>query len=231
MLSLLLLPLLWRGSLQETPGYRLEVPKSVTVQEGLCVFVPCSFFYPQKYRHSYGQLYGYWFLDGENSYYRAAVATNNPDKAVKTETRGRFRLLGDIGTNNCSLGIKNARMTDSGSYYFQMEKGQNFQYKDNKLNLQVTALTEKPDIQFPEPLESSRPTELSCSLAGSCKGGQPLTFSWTGQALDSLDAEILHSSVLTLIPRPQDHNTNLTCQVKLQGAQVTTERTVLLNVS
>ena len=46
-----------------------------------------------------------------------------------------------------------------------------------------------------------------------------------------MDPGTLHSSELTLTPRPQDHGTNLTCLVTLQGAQVTLERTVRLNVS
>ena len=46
-----------------------------------------------------------------------------------------------------------------------------------------------------------------------------------------MDPGTLHSSELTLTPRPQDHGTNLTCRVTLLGAQVTLERTVQLNVS
>ncbi|XP_032128614.1 sialic acid-binding Ig-like lectin 14, partial [Sapajus apella] len=92
-----------------------------------------------------------------------------------------------------------------------------------------SALTEKPDIHFLEPLESGRPTRLNCSLPGSCEAGRPLTFSWTGDALSPLHPET--NPVLTFTPRPKDHGTNLTCQVKLRGAEVTTERTVQLNVS
>ena len=52
-----------------------------------------------------------------------------------------------------------------------------------------------------------------------------------GAALDSLDPETLHSSVLAFTPRLQDHGTNLTCQVKLPEVQATVERTTWLNVS
>lgn len=96
--------------------------------------------------------------------------------------------------------------------------------------LSSSALTEKPDIRFLEPLESGRPTNLTCSLPPVCDGGRLVHFSWAGAALDAVDPEALGSSVLTLTPRPQDHGTNLTCQVKLQGAQVTTERTIQLNI-
>ena len=89
----------------------------------------------------------------------------------------------------------------------------------------------KPNIQFLEPLESGRPTPLTCSLSLVCDGPHPLLFSWAGDALDAMNQDTLHSSELTLTPRPQDHGTNLTCRVTLQGTQVTLERTVQLNVS
>ncbi|XP_077833026.1 sialic acid-binding Ig-like lectin 14 isoform X5 [Macaca mulatta] len=233
MLPLLLLPLLWGGSLQEKPGYELQVQESVTVQEGLCVLVPCSFSYPGNSWYSPSPLYVYWFRDEESLYYGEPVATNNPDREVKSETQGRFHLLGDVWKKNCSLSIGDARMGDTGNYSFRVEKGRNvkYTYLHNKLNLEVTALTEKPDVHFLEPLESGRLTRLSCSLPGSCEAGRPLTFSWTGDALSPLDPETTGSSELTLTPRPEDHGTNLTCHVKRQGAQVTTERTVQLNVS
>uniref|UniRef100_A0A8C9B356 Ig-like domain-containing protein n=1 Tax=Prolemur simus TaxID=1328070 RepID=A0A8C9B356_PROSS len=232
MLALLLLPLLWGGSLQDT-GLKSQV-KLVTVQEGLCVLVPCSFSYPPRTSwYSSDPVYLYWFRNGDNIYYGGVVATNKPNRAVKTGTKGRFLLLGDVKNRNCSLSIRDAKIEDTGTYFFQVESSnsEKYTYENNKLKLQVTALTEKPDIHSLEPVESGRPTNLSCSLPGSCEGGRPLTFSWVGAALKSLDPDTLHSSAITLTPRPQDHGTNLTCQVKLQGTRVTTERTVQLNVS
>ncbi|XP_004439200.1 PREDICTED: sialic acid-binding Ig-like lectin 14 [Ceratotherium simum simum] len=232
MVPLLLLPLLWGGSLQEYPGYQLRVQELVTVQEGLCVLIPCSFSYPWDSRYRHGELYIYWFCDGDYTHYHILVATNNPEQQADIEAQGRFRLLRDPRTNNCSLSIRDAKRSDTGVYSFRVERGyyMNYSYRDKKLNLQVADMTEKPNIHFPEPLESGRPTKLICSLPGSCEGGRPLTFSWVGDALDSLDPKALQSSVLTLTLRPQDHGTKLTCQVKLQGSQVTTERTIQLHV-
>ncbi|XP_042774418.1 sialic acid-binding Ig-like lectin 14 isoform X2 [Panthera leo] len=230
MVPLLLLPLLFGG---EDPEYQLRVQESVTVQEGLCVHVPCSFSYPWKWGYSRTMLYIYWFRDRDTSSNRYLVATNNPQRAVRTEARGRFHLVGDPWAYNCSLRIRDAMRSDEGVYFFRVERGEDvrYTYTDTTMTLRVAALTQEPDIHFPEPLKSGWPTELACSLPGSCGGGRPLTFSWVGAALDSLDPESLHSSVLAFTPRPQDHGTNLTCQVKLPEVQATVERTIRLNVS
>ncbi|XP_008683027.2 sialic acid-binding Ig-like lectin 5 isoform X1 [Ursus maritimus] len=234
MVPLLLLPLLWGGSLQEDPGYELRVQDLVMVQEGLCVQVPCSFSYPWSSWSPPGMPYMNWFRVGDSSYRRYPVATNDPTKRVKTETQGRFLLVGNSRDNNCSLRIREARRSDQGAYEFQVDTGdyRKYTYEDKRLTLQVTALTQKPDIHFLEPLKSGHPTNLTCSLPGSCEEGRSLAFfSWVGGALDSLDPGTLRSSVLTLTPRPRDHGSNLTCQVQLSGTQGTVERTIRLNVS
>ncbi|ELK35843.1 PREDICTED: sialic acid-binding Ig-like lectin 14 [Myotis davidii] len=143
---LLLLPLLWGGSLQQHPGYELRVQKSVTVQVGLCVHVPCSFTYPWSSWSSSTKVYTYWYRDGDNP--KRPVASNNRDKPVKTATQDRF-LLADPTANNCSLDIRDARWSDSGRYYFRVEEGDSeynyggrnfpgYSYTYKMLDLQVT---------------------------------------------------------------------------------------------
>ncbi|KAM8787601.1 sialic acid-binding Ig-like lectin 14 isoform 2-T2 [Rhynchonycteris naso] len=228
MVPLLLLPLLWGGSLQEQPEYELRVQELVRVQEGLSVHVPCYFSFPRSSWYSSGTLYTYWYQNGDNIAIDDPVATNNRFKSARREFQNRF-LLADPNTNNCSLSIRDSRMSDSGTYFFRMERGSGvkYSYKEKKLNLQVT---DKPDIHFLEPLVSGRSTQLTCSLPGSCEKGRRLIFSWVGGALDLLNLKIPHSSVLTFTPRPQDHGTNLTCQVKCAGSVVITQRTIWLNV-
>ncbi|XP_059521838.1 sialic acid-binding Ig-like lectin 5 [Myotis daubentonii] len=243
MVPLLLLPLLWGGSLQQQPGYELQVQESVTVQEGLCVHVPCSF-YPWSLWSSSSKLYTYWYRDRDDTNHNAPVASSNQNKPAKRETEGRF-FLTNPRTNDCSLQIRDARRSDSGRYFFRVEKEypkynyqghfqgyktQGYNYQDKMLHLQVAALTEKPYIRIRELLESGRPTQLACSLPGACEGGRPLTFSWAGAAVDS-NPQTLRSSVLTFTPKPRDHGTNLTCQVQVKGSLVATQTTIQLNVS
>ncbi|XP_077887635.1 myeloid cell surface antigen CD33 [Ictidomys tridecemlineatus] len=213
----------------KNPEYSVDVPESVTVQEGLCVLVPCSF----SYRGSRnGQVSVSWFRSGTNTDQGPAVATTNSTRKVTKETQGRFHLLRDPGTNNCSLSIRDTKHNDSGSYFFRLEKGTfKWNYYDKMVSVHVTALTHTPDILVPGTLESCHPRNLTCSVPWACEQGTPPTFSWEGPSVSSLGPNTTHSSVLTLTPRPQDHGTNLTCQVKFPAAGVTTERTIQLNVT
>nr|XP_011766145.1 sialic acid-binding Ig-like lectin 6 isoform X3 [Macaca nemestrina] len=182
MLPLLLL-LLWAGALAQEQRFRLEGPESLTVQEGLCVLLPCRL--PTIYSPWYSN-YGYWFLEGAD----VPVATNDPDKEVQEETRGRFHLLWDLSN-----------------------------------------LTHRPSISIPGTLESGCSRTLTCSVPWACEQGTPPIFSWMSAAPTSLGPRTTQSSVLTITPRPQDHSTNLTCQVTYPGVSVTMERTIQLNVS
>ncbi|XP_046538093.1 myeloid cell surface antigen CD33-like [Equus quagga] len=219
-------------TLAQDDRYQLEVQESVTVQEGLCVSVPCVFSYPRKKRTYAAPVHGYWFWEGADTFKDALVATNNPESKVQKETQGRFHLLGDPRTNNCSLDIRDARRRDDGKYIFRVERGSmKWTYKSNSLSLHVTALTHTPDILISGTLESGHPKNLMCFVPWACERGTPPIFSWTTAALTSLGPRTQLSSVLTLTPRPQDHGTNLTCQVKFPAAGVTVERTIQLNVT
>ena len=173
MVPLLLLPLLWGGewggwgegdtawggaeaateplgppgSLQELLGFELQVQESVAVQACMDVHVPCSFSYPWSSGNSWyssDEPFIYWFREGDR-HYSDAVATNDRKKRVKSETQGRFRLLGDPRDNDCSLSIKEARLSDSGVYYLRVERGSlKYNYREKQLNLQVTGVTGGP---------------------------------------------------------------------------------------
>ncbi|XP_067575253.1 sialic acid-binding Ig-like lectin 14 [Pseudorca crassidens] len=229
----LLLSLLWAGSLARDSEYRLEVQESVTVQEGLCVRVPCCFYYPRDKWDNFVPSFGYWFQEGARTDQNRPVATNDPGREVLTDTQGRFHLLGDPWTYSCSLDIRDARQGDTGTYFFRVERGPfvKYSYLENKLHLHVTALTQTPDIHVQGTLESGLPRNITCAVPWACERGTPHTFSWTGVALPSLHPKGPHSSVLTLTLGPQDHGTNLTCRVTFPGAGVSADRTIRLNVS
>ncbi|XP_027713979.1 sialic acid-binding Ig-like lectin 13 isoform X2 [Vombatus ursinus] len=228
-LLLLLLSLLWRGTISQNE-YGIHVQETVTVQEGLCVSIPCSFYYPQQYKNK-NTVRGYWYY--YNFLKSSLAATNDPQESVHSWARGRFHLTGDPQMDNCSLRITRAQKNDYGSYSFWVKKeNMAYSYTDKAVSIQVDDLTQKPEVHIPGILKSGHQVNLTCTVPGACREGTPMTFFWTGTALSSnrfasLD---LHSSQLLFTPQPQDHATSLTCQVTFKNPSVTTKTTVQLRV-
>ena len=83
------------GSLAQYDRYLLEVQESVTVEEGMCISVPCTFSYTQYYWTDSAPAHGYWFWGGADTNQDAPVATNNPAHKVQEETQCQCHLLGD----------------------------------------------------------------------------------------------------------------------------------------
>ncbi|XP_043853054.1 sialic acid-binding Ig-like lectin 13 [Dromiciops gliroides] len=225
---LLLLLLLWEGSSSQT----LDVQARVSVQEGLCARVPCTFYYPSRFNSK--PVYGYWFRVRTNVYHDTLVATNHPSQILKEQVRGRFHLLGDPRMNNCSLSITDAQFSDSGRYYFWVENGkEKYSYTRKPLSVTVTDLIQKPDMDVPAVLESGKSVTLKCAFPSSCGGSSTFKFSWKGAALSSQPetSGTSYSSEVSFIPGHQHHGTSLTCQVTLPGGHLSPERTIQLNVS
>ncbi|XP_045387792.1 sialic acid-binding Ig-like lectin 13 [Lemur catta] len=239
----------------------------VTVQEGLCVHVPCSFSYPLEAWNDSDPVRGSWLPEGPDTRQDTPVATNNPDRKVREETPGRFHLLGDPRGNNCSLSIRDATRRDQGGRWWgpqgraglaplsweglgvkpvglrggagpEPELLSGPHLGPSLLTLRVPlfspALTHRPDIITPETLASGHPTNLTCSVPWACEQGPPPRIFWEfweGASAAPQGPTSGRSLVLTLVPQPQDHVTNLTCHVTLPRTNATTSRTVHLNVS
>uniref|UniRef100_A0A8C0I1Z7 Ig-like domain-containing protein n=1 Tax=Balaenoptera musculus TaxID=9771 RepID=A0A8C0I1Z7_BALMU len=234
MLPPLLLAVLWAGSWAQDPGFQLQVQELVRVQEGLCVVVPCSISYPAIGWVSSTPAYGFWFKDQTATDSGLPVATNKPGQDVQTHTEGRFQLLGNV-RQNCSLLIRNVRMEDSALYFFRLERGRYVRYNfmEYKFRLEVTALTQKPEIYIPETLKPGHQVTLICMFDWPFEECPAPTLSWRGAAVSAHEARPRASYLLalTFTPRPQDHGTKLTCRVDVSRKGLSTENTVLLSVA
>ncbi|XP_039369255.1 sialic acid-binding Ig-like lectin 13 [Mauremys reevesii] len=250
MLRVLILALLWRGSLSLESGYSLTVPQSVSVQKGLCVLVPCNFTYPARYDtdNPSAQFYGYWYKDKADLWNDRPVASSDP-RSLKTQ--GRFRLTGDPAHSDCSLQISDARRTDARRYFVRVEKG-NFKYSYRSYNdrthplltISVPELTEEPEIQIspaqglPGMLVAREPVTVTCTAPGRCSGPPPRV-TWMGPFSDTardVSAQLAngtwaHSSVLSFTPGLGDNGKELVCSVTYRPPQgPSTSRTFRLHV-
>ncbi|KAM6154440.1 sialic acid-binding Ig-like lectin 10 [Erethizon dorsatum] len=225
-------PLSPSGSQAQQQHYWLNVERSVTVQEGLCVLVPCSFSYPEDSRNS-NPVHGYWFKEGTNTEKGQPVATNNQNRILLWGTQRRFQLVGDPLEKNCALLIRDAWWGDRGSYFFRVEKGNKVKYNfnDNKFLLKVTDLTQKPDVFIPETLEPGQPVTVLCVFTWNSEQCPAPAVSWAGPALASEGTRPSRApySMLRFTPGPQHQDSELTCRVDFSRRG--TQRTVRLSVA
>uniref|UniRef100_H2NZQ6 Ig-like domain-containing protein n=1 Tax=Pongo abelii TaxID=9601 RepID=H2NZQ6_PONAB len=223
------------GSLNKDPSYSLQVQRQVTVQEALCVIVPCNLSYPRDGWDESAAAYGYWFKGRTNPKTGAPVATNNQSREVEMSTRDRFQLTGDPGKGSCSLVIRDVQREDEAWYFFRVERGSRVRHSftNNGFFLKVTALTQKPDVYIPETLEPGQPVTVICVFNWAFKKCPTPSFSWTGAALSPRRTRpsTSHFSVLSFTPSLQDHNTDLTCHVDFSRKGVSAQRTVRLRVA
>ncbi|XP_034612864.1 sialic acid-binding Ig-like lectin 5 [Trachemys scripta elegans] len=253
MLRVLILTLLWRGSLSLESSYSLKVPQSVSVQEGLCVLVPCTFTYPASFDtdNSWAQLFRNWYKDQVDVHWDLPVASSDPSRGVSQETQGRFQLTGDLTHGNCSLQISDAQRMDAGRYFLRVEKGNfKYSYRSNyhcthpTLEILVPELTEEPEIQItpawgpPGTLLAGEPVTVTCTAPGRCSGTPPRV-TWMGPFSDTArnvsaplaNGTWTHSSALSFTPAPGDHGKELICNVTYSSAQgPSTRRTIRLHI-
>ncbi|XP_029769512.1 sialic acid-binding Ig-like lectin 10 [Terrapene carolina triunguis] len=252
-LRVLILALLWMGSLSQPPGFTLAAPQSVSMPEGLCVLVPCNFTYPASYDtdNPSAQLYGTWYKESATVGQDHPVASSIPSAGVSQETQGRFRLMGDPAHGDCSLQISDARRMDAGRYFLNIEKGMlDHSYRSNSdgtdpvLTISVPGLTEEPEIQIspaqglPGMLLAGEPVIMTCKAPGRCSGPPP-QITWSGPFSDTArnvsaqqaNGTWAHSSALSFMPTLGDHGKELICTVTYSSAQgPSTRRAIRLHV-
>nr|KAF6411723.1 sialic acid binding Ig like lectin 10 [Rousettus aegyptiacus] len=171
MLSLILLTVLGGGSLAMDSRFSMQMNKTVTVQEGLCVFVPCSLSYPREQWTVDTPAYGYWFKHSQwfGITTELPVATNNQSQNVQGDAQGRFELVGSPQNKDCSLLIRQARWSDRAYYYFRIERGTyvRYNFKDVMFSLNVIEtrqMASHVSVLTLTPRPEDHGTDLTCRV-------------------------------------------------------------------
>ncbi|KAM5132214.1 sialic acid-binding Ig-like lectin 13 [Mantella aurantiaca] len=211
---------LWMGSWCQNAqdGYSLHMDSSfIVVQHGLCVSIPCQF--TANNRTNFKNSIGYWKMDLGH-----VVASNDKSIAV---TKENFHLQGDPNVGDCTLHIADATKQDSGNYFFRFEEGKEsinkFNYIANKVTVQVTDLTQKPEIAVFGEMVAKEEVSLTCFLPGICSA--PVVKWWR----DNSD-EVLERTSMSLTPSVQDDGLTVTCEVSLPKVGSSTRQILVLDV-
>ncbi|XP_029432470.1 sialic acid-binding Ig-like lectin 13 [Rhinatrema bivittatum] len=217
----------------------LNVTATVEDQEGLCVVIICQFSFPLDVilgKH----FHGFWFREGEPST-GIPVASTNRSRNVDELTRDRFNIIGNISKCDCTLRIDDAMKEDSGRYYFRFEGGHMHSYISQPTTVTITDLLKQPEfsIQIPELLEPDVTLMINCTAPGRCAGTTPI-ITWIGDLTSSNSTNntasykykvFIYSASFTFTTSLNDNGKTLTCRVDYPGVNVSTEKTVTLNVN
>ncbi|XP_073457950.1 sialic acid-binding Ig-like lectin 16 isoform X2 [Aquarana catesbeiana] len=214
---------LWSGIESKlNPGYSIKVSTHVTVQQGLCVHIPCSFTVPKDVALT-KDANGIWYKK-----YGKPVASKRNTEFAKNY---RFLLTGNIQRGDCSLYIEDPLPDDKGSYYFRVEDDIKFNYLDIQPYVEVTELTTKPKIS---PIKSwlvGEKLEMECTFTDNCKRTSP-QMKWEGNYQDAsvttthtshINGLNTHRSIIIFIVGKEQNNSPLSCMLWL------TERVTALN--
>ncbi|XP_063798399.1 sialic acid-binding Ig-like lectin 14 [Pseudophryne corroboree] len=229
-LSLVLMSLIW--SIDQMAGFIIDAPREVTVQEGLCVHIPCTFAVPGDVTLSQTAR-GYWYRP---DIYGECVAAND-GSLVSDNAKGRFFLTGDVSRGDCSLSITNTLFGDTNSYQFRLNDTVMIDYRNIVPRLTVTALRDQPEISPVKSLVAGQEVTLTCTSPGQC-AGYPPNITWTGVQgtsrtfqSDHTDGNRTTFSNFTFTASDRDKESPLTCTVTFQPSMAATSKTVILHVA
>ncbi|XP_016424179.1 sialic acid-binding Ig-like lectin 12 [Sinocyclocheilus rhinocerous] len=199
-------------------NFSIKVENSITGEDGLCIRVFCVCTVPKSVSDPIRRT---WFKG----------APQNPSVEVPHFSR-------NIGfphnEKECSFLLNQlVRGKSDGEYRLKLEWGEgNVYIFPQTVNIIVKELTQKPPIKVPL-LTAGEKAEISCKVPGDCR--EPLAdIVWTGirpnktrLGARGVPGRDQHFSIMTFYPKPEHHNTELTCTVTLQG-RIRTESTVIL---
>ncbi|XP_061530101.1 sialic acid-binding Ig-like lectin 5 isoform X3 [Phycodurus eques] len=236
-----------------TLGFCISLNKTEIVSEvGLCAYIPCSFsttgFTPQSV---------VWFKCSQSKRKcddsEIIFHSRNRGK-VPNDFRDRVRMLeADVSRRDCSIIVNDLTPSDSGAYQLRVnglllnKREDGFTFK-NRVLVTVTALRQKPTVWIPT-LAAGQAATLTCVAPGLCSGFVP-TLSWTWRPagednslavvanLTAFRREMFtaplalkYKSSLTFNATAKHHGRDIMCKVSYWGSNVTTEKTVTLNVT
>ncbi|XP_040276713.1 sialic acid-binding Ig-like lectin 14 isoform X4 [Bufo bufo] len=193
--AIIILPQLWMYAWCQTvpEPYSIQVDSSISVQEGLCVIIPCAF--TADHKTTFKNSTGYW-----KSNYETNIASSNASVPIVKEN---FHVMGNPDNGDCTLKVTDARKQDTGTYFFRFEGSKETSIKYNYVSDKITLLvTDPPSINtFIGPsgiianhtvvLNEGDSVTLNCSVISNpaayvtwAKGENNVVSSVTGQGLE-----------------------------------------------
>uniref|UniRef100_A0AAX7U2H1 Ig-like domain-containing protein n=1 Tax=Astatotilapia calliptera TaxID=8154 RepID=A0AAX7U2H1_ASTCA len=207
--------------------WKATVVKSIDALVGSCVVVPCSFSHTGGNLPS-SRLRGIWHEKNDkksNIYHEDPIL-------IKDDFKGRTKMLGELGQNNCTLEITQIRIHDNGPFCFQVElvRTENndptkdkFSFVEDCVELNMITEPPKPTLIQPKTATQGEPYIVTCSVIHTCPTHVPkLTWNMDSTKVIVHHKDIKHGnwetqSILTVIPEEKDDNREITCTAEFNG--------------
>uniref|UniRef100_A0A3Q4MEE5 Ig-like domain-containing protein n=1 Tax=Neolamprologus brichardi TaxID=32507 RepID=A0A3Q4MEE5_NEOBR len=213
--------------------WKATVVKSIDALVGSCVVVPCLF------SHTGGnlptsRLRGIWHEKNDKK-----INIYQEDYTlIKDSFKGRTRLVGELGQNNCTLEITGVKDHDNGPFCFRVELVQTenndptkdmFSFVEDCVELNMITEPPKPTLIQPKTATQGEPYTVTCSVIHTCPTHVPkLTWNLDSTKVIVHHKDIKHGnwetqSILTFIPEEKDDNSEITCTAEFNGGQTSPE--------
>ncbi|XP_042346472.1 myelin-associated glycoprotein-like [Plectropomus leopardus] len=220
--------------------WKANVIKNLDALVKSCVVVPCSFTHPKENLPS-SRLRAIWHRSKDRNqriYYE-------DNTQVLENFRGRTKLLGHLGQNNCTLEITDIKDHDNGPFCFRIELARTetdtgtvdkFSFVEDCVEFRMLPDPPKLKLTIPQTAIQGRPYTLTCSVTHTCPSHVP-KLTWSRGTTDEVTE--IHKetgfgyweaqSILTIIPEEKDDHTEITCTTQFNGG-VTSSTTMTLYV-
>ncbi|RXN16667.1 sialic acid-binding Ig-like lectin 14 [Labeo rohita] len=186
-----------------------------------CVVLPCTFKYPAQQQPS-DRIRAMWHMKNKWD----DIIFHKDQTRVLDNFKGRTKLLGSLGSSNCTLEIDEVKNHDNGPYCFRVEletsQKDKYSFVDNCVSIKMIEQASKPELQTEQSVKEGEPAVFKCSVRHTCPSHQPtLTWSHPGKTIMSYK-DIGHGnweaeSLLTFTPTQKDDHGSITCTVKYHG--------------
>ncbi|XP_042346471.1 sialic acid-binding Ig-like lectin 13 isoform X2 [Plectropomus leopardus] len=220
--------------------WKANVIKNLDALVKSCVVVPCSFTHPKENLPS-SRLRAIWHRSKDRNqriYYEDSTQ-------VLENFRGRTKLLGHLGQNNCTLEITDIKDHDNGPFCFRIELARTesdtgtvdkFSFVEDCVEFRMLPDPPKPTLANPKTATEGRPYTLTCSVTHTCPSHVP-KLTWSRGTTDEVTEVHKETgsgywesqSILTIIPEEKDDHTEITCTTQFNGG-MTSSTTMTLYV-
>uniref|UniRef100_UPI001ED8092F myelin-associated glycoprotein-like n=1 Tax=Scatophagus argus TaxID=75038 RepID=UPI001ED8092F len=204
-------------SSRRSPVSKAQVVQTLDALVTSCVVIPCTFTHPQE-KLPTSRLRGIWQRSknrDEHIYYEDRTQ-------VLENFRGRTRLLGQLGQDNCTLEITDIKDHDNGPFCFQIELARTetdtsttdkFSFVDSCVTLTMLSMSPTFMTHSKTAIQAQLYTVM-CSVTHTCPSHMP-SFTWSRGTADEITEDYKElpvgywqvDSILTFIPREKvDHS-------------------------